>query len=607
MKYWYWIAIVALLFLVALLLSNIALAQEPEITTDVATDVTSDSATLNGNLTSLGNASSLNVWFDYATDAFYTSNAGNYSTSTTSQAMFTAGPFNSPVSSLSGSTTYHFRAVAEGNSTVYGNDMIFTTGTVPPMIITNAASDVTIDSATLNGNLTSLGTALSVQVSFEWGLTSGYGSETPAQTMTATGPFIANFTGLPSGTTYYFRAKAVGDGTSYGTDETFTTGTTPPTVVTTGASNVTSDSATLNGNLTSLGTASSVQVSFEWGLTTSYGNETTSAQLTDMASFANTINGLSPGTTYYFRAKAVGDGTSYGNDTSFTTSTAPIVATTSASNLTDVSATMNGELINLGNATSVDLYFEWGLTASYGNETSHQTMTTAGPFSSELGNLSAGTTYHFRAVAGGNGTSYGNDIAFTTDDTVNLQGWGWCTDHNQVVAVTFDGHTTMVERGNASNSYSMHTVGNLTLPGPYNETISLDMYGNRARLLFYLRQEATGKSVNFNGTWIVNDAGNETYIGMTGSIGLPNPQGDALKTARICFVVLRTPDVAVQLTQPGSFTEDLDSMLTRFVKLVDSTLTSLIGTGFAGILSSILGKIAVLLAHIRALGIPYIS
>jgi hypothetical protein len=92
---------------------------------------------------------------------------------------------------------------------------------------------------------------------------------------------------------------------------------------------------------------------------------------------------------------------------------------------------------------------------------------------------------------------------------------------------------------------------------------------------------------------------------MTGRVFLPNPQGEALKTARICFVVLRTPDVEVPITDTGTFSEDLDSMLTRFVKFVDKTLDNLIGTGFSGILSNILAKIATMLVHIRALGLPY--
>jgi hypothetical protein len=93
---------------------------------------------------------------------------------------------------------------------------------------------------------------------------------------------------------------------------------------------------------------------------------------------------------------------------------------------------------------------------------------------------------------------------------------------------------------------------------------------------------------------------------MAGTVALPNPEGEALKTARVCFAVLRTPDVEVPITEPGSFVQDVDSILTRFVKFFDRVLDGLIGTGFSEILSNILNKIAVLLAHLRALGIPYI-
>ena len=81
---------------------------------------------------------------------------------------------------------------------------------------------------------------------------------------TGTGTFTADLSGLAPGTTYYYRAKAVGHGTVYGDDESFTT-LTPPTVTTNAATGVATTSATLNGDLTSLGTAGSVTVSFEWG------------------------------------------------------------------------------------------------------------------------------------------------------------------------------------------------------------------------------------------------------------------------------------------------------------------------------------------------------
>jgi len=95
----------------------------------------------------------------------------------------------------------------------------------PPMVTTSDATDVGVNSATLNGDLDDLGTASTVDVSFEWGQTSGepYSNETTPETMDAAGPFSFELGGLSPDTTYYFRAKAVGDGTSYGLDKSFTT------------------------------------------------------------------------------------------------------------------------------------------------------------------------------------------------------------------------------------------------------------------------------------------------------------------------------------------------------------------------------------------------
>jgi len=281
----------------------------------------------------------------------------------------------------------------------------------------------------------------------------------------------------------------------------------------------------------------------------------------------------------------------------------PAVDTNPAGNITSISATLNGNLTSLGNASTVSVSFEWGLDTSYGNETTPGNMTSPGPFSADLGNLTPGTTYHFRAKAVGDGTAYGNDMTFSTIVLLHLEGWGWCTDYNVVVPVTFDGNSTMVERAGASNSYSMHAIGNLTLPAPYNETITLDMYGSRVRSLFYLREEVTGLSVTLDGTWL---SGNQTYIAMAGVISLPNPSGTSLKTAKICSLFLRTSGVEVPLTEPGTFVDDLESMLSRFVKFIDTIITALIGTGFSSILSSILAKLAVLMANLRGLGIPYI-
>ncbi len=82
---------------------------------------------------------------------------------------------------------------------------------------------------------------------------------------------------------------------------------------------VTDTSARLRGYVSDLGSASSVDVSFEWGETTSYGNTTTPSAVTDIGVFKFSVSSLSPGTTYHYRSKGVGDGTSYGPDKSFNT------------------------------------------------------------------------------------------------------------------------------------------------------------------------------------------------------------------------------------------------------------------------------------------------
>ncbi|MEK7353203.1 MAG: hypothetical protein AABZ77_01690, partial [Chloroflexota bacterium] len=94
----------------------------------------------------------------------------------------------------------------------------------PPSVFTQNPGNVAATSVTLNGVVDSLGTAVSVNVSFQWGLSSGnYTSETPPLSLSTVGAFSANLTALIPGASYYFRAKAAGDGTSYGLEKSFFT------------------------------------------------------------------------------------------------------------------------------------------------------------------------------------------------------------------------------------------------------------------------------------------------------------------------------------------------------------------------------------------------
>jgi len=93
-----------------------------------------------------------------------------------------------------------------------------------------------------------------------------------------------------------------------------------PIVSTSAATDVDSSSATLNGSITDEGSTSCSTIGFDYGITASYGNQITSSYSGGTGSFALPVSGLSPSTTYHFRAKAYNStGWGYGSDQTFTT------------------------------------------------------------------------------------------------------------------------------------------------------------------------------------------------------------------------------------------------------------------------------------------------
>jgi subtilisin len=93
------------------------------------------------------------------------------------------------------------------------------------------------------------------------------------------------------------------------------------------------------------------------------------------------------------------------------------VSTADATNVGDTSATLNGDLTDLGGADSADVYFEYGQSGgSRSNATSAQTLSATGSVSADVSGLDSGTEYEFRAVAeasDGDGDT-GSLLTFTT-------------------------------------------------------------------------------------------------------------------------------------------------------------------------------------------------
>jgi alpha-tubulin suppressor-like RCC1 family protein/phosphodiesterase/alkaline phosphatase D-like protein len=96
----------------------------------------------------------------------------------------------------------------------------------------------------------------------------------------------------------------------------------PPLAATLAATGILDSTATVNGNVNAQG--STVAVSFEYGLTTSYGATATAAPATGTTTTAvsATISGLLSGNTYHYRVVAANGGaTVKGDDFTFTTTT----------------------------------------------------------------------------------------------------------------------------------------------------------------------------------------------------------------------------------------------------------------------------------------------
>ncbi|MCD5396363.1 MAG: prepilin-type N-terminal cleavage/methylation domain-containing protein, partial [Candidatus Pacebacteria bacterium] len=281
------------------------------------------------------------------------------------------GEFEVTLSFLEPETTYYVRAYAINESGVaYGPEYSFKTQTPTfPRITTKEASNIRVHSAVLNGEILSLGMYTSVSAYFQYRKKgeSGWPNETSKILVGQTGPFSQIISGLDEETTYEFRFLAdYTDGRIEGEILEFTTLSTDPVVKTLEAQDVTWNSATLKGDLVSLGIYSQVDVYFlsrkvgeaSWLMT---GLQTKTAP----GEFLAQISNLTEETQYEFKAVAGYDGKKVEGDVlvfSTTSIPPPSVETLNAISRVEpglLEVTFKGNLIDLGGYSSVEGYFRY--------------------------------------------------------------------------------------------------------------------------------------------------------------------------------------------------------------------------------------------------------
>jgi len=101
-----------------------------------------------------------------------------------------------------------------------------------PSVTTGAASAITTTTATIAGTITATGCTSILTYGFEYSIVNGFPNGTGTQvasTNLAGGNFTSGLSSLTPGTTYYYKAYATnGSGTTYGTQQSFTTAAPPP-------------------------------------------------------------------------------------------------------------------------------------------------------------------------------------------------------------------------------------------------------------------------------------------------------------------------------------------------------------------------------------------
>jgi len=198
-------------------IASFKFANNPTVTTQDATAVTSNTATINGKVNP--NGLSTNYNFEWGPTVSY----GSSTTVTAAGSGTSDVTVFANLNGLTGGTTYHFRLTAvnsDGNTN--GSDKAFTPGAAA--VTTTAASGITATTATSGGNVTLDGGSAVTARGVCWSTTVN-----PVVTGNHTtdgaglGTFVSSLTSLTANTLYHIRAYATNtNGTFYGDDLQFT-------------------------------------------------------------------------------------------------------------------------------------------------------------------------------------------------------------------------------------------------------------------------------------------------------------------------------------------------------------------------------------------------
>jgi autotransporter-associated beta strand protein len=492
------------------------LAGAPTVTTPTSASVTTDAATLGGNVTLDGGAAIIERGVVYSVTA--TNNNplidGVGVTKVTTDGNL--GVFAIPITGLVTGTTYSFKAYATNNSdTGYTAVTVINVGVVVPTITaTPTVADVATDpvtgvgSATLGGNITQHGAEIiergvvySLATVNSNPLIDGNGVTRLIHPNTAgsTGAFTIAATGLSAFQSYRFKAYVTNAlGTVYTSIGSFTPPATSPRISSPTATDITTSGATLGGNVTADGGRPVSERGVVYSINTTNANPlfngsgVTKVNATGTTGvFTKAITGLRPGTTYAYKAFATNaTGTNYTTVTTFTTDpVAPTVTLPTVATIAATQALLGGTVSSDGGGAITARGVVYSITATNNNPlllgagVSSATATgTTGLFTKAITGLTPGTAYSFKAYAtNSSGTSYSAVSTFTTRAGAPVVTTPTDVVDGSVVTlggnVTSDGGNTITERGVVYVRTSVNTNPRIGVSGVKKVAHSTDNTG----------------------------------------------------------------------------------------------------------------------------------
>ncbi|MEI6754179.1 MAG: FISUMP domain-containing protein [Paludibacter sp.] len=515
------------------------------------------------------------------------------------------------MSKLSPGTLYYVRPFITNNEgTAYGNELNFTTKTIPTLTIAASPTNLTAVSATITGTVTSDGGDSVTVRGVCWGtsLKPTIALTTKTNNGAGKGIFNADLSGLVIGTTYYARAYATNAyGTVYSSEISFTTQNLP-TLSTTAVSNITTITATSGGTISNDGGSTILARGVCWST-----NQNPTIDLTTktnegigIGSFSSTLVNLQINTTYYVRAYATNAlGTSYGAQQTFTTNGYATITTNAVSAITSSTATCGGN-ISLSGGSSITARGVCWSTSTNPTITNSKTLdaTGTGTFTSSITGLSPGTTYYVRAYATNTaGTQYGSNVNFTTNSvlpTISTTTISGITTSSAASGgnITSDGGSTVIAKGVCWSTSSTPTTSNSkTSDGTGVGAYTSSMSGLAASTTYYIRAYATnsvgtsyGSQLSFLTSAILLPTLTTTAVsGITTSSATSGgnviADGGATIIARgVCWSTSSTPTISNSKTSDGmgigTFTSSITGLYDGTTYYVRAYATNSAGTNY---------------------------